>query len=203
MELFQLKDEEIAMQFKDNPNPKFFSELFRRHHQKIVQKCYRYLKDEEAAKDVSQEVLVRVFLKIDGFEQRACFTTWLYTIIRNRCADHIKKDKKGLNQEISREIIENLKEEVETDSPGEITIELLEELVEKLRGGDKSILLLKYKEGWSIKEIQQSLNLSEGVVKMRLSRAKERLQKLLKDYYHRNNSIVITPTPKPFPKNLK
>ena len=57
----------------------------------LFQKCYRYLKDEEVARDVSQEVLIRVFLKIGNFEHRSSFTTWLHTIIHNRCVDHIKR----------------------------------------------------------------------------------------------------------------
>ena len=152
-----------------------------RYEKRVIHQCKQYLKDEETAKDVSQEVFIRLLTKIGSFRQEAAFATWLHTIVHNRCTDHLRKDKKALHQEISREIVEILEEELDTDNVEKPTTEILEELLEKIRGEEK-LLLLKYREGWSVKEITQSLNISASAVKMRLDRTKAKVEKLLEKY---------------------
>jgi len=102
--------------------------------------------------------------------------------VRNRCINHKKKNNKHFHQEISRSLIEKFEDKIDTDTLNKPTIEILEELLEKISGEGKLILLLKYKEGWSIETIQKSLNLSESAVKMRLSRIKGKLNVLLEKY---------------------
>ena len=63
------------------------------------------------------------------------------------------------------------------------TVELLEALMEKMSGQGKLVLLLKYYQGWSIKEIQRSLEVSESTVKMRLARSREKIQHLFNEHY--------------------
>lgn len=110
------------------------------------------------------------------------FKPWLNQIISNRCVDHIKQDKKELHQEISKKIADTIEEEIDAESVNRPTVEILEELMEKISGRNKLILTLKYKQHWSIKEIAQTLNLNENTVKSHLKRAREELQKLLDRY---------------------
>ncbi len=75
-----------------------------------------------------------------------------------------------------------MQEEMETEDIVKPTVELLEELMEKISGQGKLVLLLKYHKGWSIKEIQNSLEVSESTVKMRLSRSREKINYLFDVY---------------------
>ena len=71
------------------------------------------------------------------------------------------------------------KEEVDTEDIVKPTVDILEELLEQISGEEKLLLLLKYQQGWSIKTIQQSLQISESAVKVRLSRTREKMRKLI------------------------
>ncbi len=172
-----LSDEEITRQLKENLCPILFTELINRYQLMIVQSCTRRLKSAEAAQDVSQEVLLRVLTKISSYRGEAPFSAWLQTIIHNRCTDHIHQNKKQLHEELSKEIIQSLEEETTDDESSIPTIEMLEELMEQLSGEDKLLLLLRYKEKWPVKTIETALQIPEGRVKMRLSRAKEKIRK--------------------------
>ena len=68
-----------------------------------------------------------------------------------------------------------------------MTVEILEELLGQVSGEEKLLLLLKYEQGWSIQSIQQSMQLSESAVKVRLYRTREKLQKLLNQYKNRQH----------------
>lgn len=182
MDLSNLTDKELICQFKRDQDSKVFSELVKRYQKVVVQQCQHYLKNEEMAKDVSQEVFIRVLTKINSYRQESAFNTWLSTIIRNRCIDHLNQDKAALHQEISLNIVNTLEDELNTEDIEKPTIEILEEMLDKINGKEKLILLLKYKEEWSIREIQQSLNLSKSAVKMCLSRGREKMRKLLIKY---------------------
>lgn len=65
--------------------------------------------------------------------------------------------------------------------PQEVSLQILDQLLDTISPEEKLLLLLKYKEKHSIKDIQTSLNLSESAVKMRLKRAKEKINALYKE----------------------
>ena len=182
MDLFTLTDEELFDRFKQDRSPDSFAELFRRHEPHVTDRCYRHLRDRDDAKDVSQEVFLRVFTKSHTYQVHLPFKPWLNRIIHNRCIDHVKQDKTELHQEISRKIADTIEEEIDIESVSRPTTEILEELLEQVSGRNKLILTLKYKQHWSIKEIAYTLNLDENTVKSYLKRAREELQKLLVKY---------------------
>ena len=181
MNLQQLDDETVLAQFGPD-NSRLLEELVRRFQEEVLKECYRYVKNIEEAQDVTQEVWIRVITKLPQYDRTKKFRPWLFTIVRNRCFDHIQQDRKLLHQELSRKILDSLQEEIETEDMMKPTVEVLEELMEKISGQGKLILLLKYHQGWSIKEIQTSLGVSESTVKMRLARAREKIQQLYDAY---------------------
>ncbi len=187
MELQKLSDEKLLHLFKQQQHPSVFSELVRRHRPYIVTRCYGILKDKDDAQDVAQEVLIRLFTRSETYHSNAPFMPWLNIIIRNRCVDHLNGDKQDLHQEISRKIEETIEEEYDTDEVAKPTIEVLKELLEQVRGEEKLLICLKYRQGWSNKEIQQSLHLNENTVKSKIKRSCKKLQKLFLVY--RDNQI--------------
>src|ERR1700722_11808800 len=62
-----------------------FQELFRRHHPRVTSWCYRMTRDPERALDLTQEVFLQAFRRLDSFRGDSRFSTWLYSITRNHC----------------------------------------------------------------------------------------------------------------------
>ncbi len=180
MDIQLFSDETLATKLKENPTAVLFSELFNRYQQKVILQCRQHVKDEETAKDLSQEVFLRLLTKTSTYNANYPFASWLRVIVHNRCVDHLQKNKSALHQEISEKIVDSFAGEVVAEEAQQPTAEILEVLMEKISGQDKMILLIKYKEHWSIRQISEALNISESAVKMRLCRSKEKLQKSLK-----------------------
>ena len=158
----------------------YFKIFTSRYENFILKKCQSYVKESEVAEDLCQEVFIKVFLQLPKFRNEAKLSTWLYAIIHNTCMDYLRTARNKGHQIITQKLINELEdiisEEVEGSfSPEEIMLQLLDEISSE----DKLLLLLKYKEKHSIKDISNSLQVSESAVKMRLSRAKSKIKKLI------------------------
>jgi RNA polymerase sigma-70 factor (ECF subfamily) len=68
-------------------------ELFSRYRKPVYLMCYRYVKTHENALDVSQDVLLKAYERLDTFDGRAEFSSWLFTIARNRCLNALRSVK--------------------------------------------------------------------------------------------------------------
>jgi len=175
-----LTDEDIIIRLNTGFDPKLFADLIERHRSTIKNKCLGYVKDKDTAEDLCQDVLIKLYLKMNTFKSGSKFTTWLYSIIHNHCMDFLKRNRKEMHEEITSELSDEVSDLLENS--GEISVELSEELLnsllDQITPEGKLILLLKYKERKSIKEIQTALDISESTVKMRLKRAKDKINRL-------------------------
>ena len=180
MDYSPLTDSEIAQRYGQDANPRLFAELVRRHQPSVLRQCRYQLNDPSAAHDVSQEVWIRVFTKFNQFQTDRCFATWLSSIVHNRCHDHNRSDKGGLNKELSHNVMDTLiaNEVFDNEQVTKPTVEDLAELMECLSGSEKLLLHKRYREGWSVADIQHSTQLSESAVKSRLFELRKKLQKL-------------------------
>jgi RNA polymerase sigma-70 factor (ECF subfamily) len=178
----KLSDEELVLLMKSGDN-RYFSVFADRYEKYILTRCKSYVKDADAAEDLSQEVMIKVFLQVANFRKEAKLTTWLFSIIHNACIDYLRSKKKRVHDVITEKLAEEVFEMVDSDEEltEEKTVEILETLLDQMTPEGKLVLLLKYKEKHSILDIQNSLGLSESAVKMRLKRAKEMLNKLYAD----------------------
>jgi RNA polymerase sigma-70 factor (ECF subfamily) len=173
-----IADEELIRVLQHDGNLRYFSLLTERHESTILRQCKRYVKDEDTAEDLCQEVLIKLFLKIRDFKGNARFSTWLFAIVHNTCIDYLRKNKKNeAHKAITDQMADELAEMIDgvEELPHALSVQILEELLNALSPEEKMLLLLKYKEKHSIKDIQLSLGLSESAVKMRLKRAKEKV----------------------------
>lgn len=179
-----MSDEALALQLRENGDQRYFSVLAKRHEQKILKKCRSYVKQDEASEDLAQEVLIKVFLRINDFRNEARFSTWLFTIIHSTCLDYLRRNKKNVHSVITEKLADELGEMVDGDDEvGEaLSGQILEALLEQITPEEKMILLLKYKEKHSLKDIQQTLNLSESAIKMRLKRARDKVNRLYQQH---------------------
>jgi len=90
----ELNDEELISRSRArgaaSPSDPFVEELFHRHQRKVALWCLRYSADREEALDLSQEVMAQTFRRLDSFQGNSKFSTWLYTVCRNHCLNHVK-----------------------------------------------------------------------------------------------------------------
>lgn len=142
------------------------------------------LKNEALAQDATQDIFLKIFLNLSKFGGKSKFSTWIYSITYNYCIDLIRKGKKEKN--IFSEDIEkapDLAEEVPDSALLEIEVKKLKIILDKIPVGDKAVLLMKYQDDMSIKEISDSLDKSESAIKMKIKRAKHKVQKVYKEIY--------------------
>lgn len=71
-----------------------FGALVRRHEDRVFAVCLRTLRDREAALDAAQDTFVTVFRKLDRFDGRSAFTTWLHRVAVNTCLDRLRREKR-------------------------------------------------------------------------------------------------------------
>ncbi|MEO0527059.1 MAG: RNA polymerase sigma factor, partial [Bacteroidota bacterium] len=73
----------------------FFEEVYRSNYPKVVRLCTGYLNgDGDIAKDVAQEVFVKVWQHLESFREESSISTWIYRISVNTCLLHIRDNKK-------------------------------------------------------------------------------------------------------------
>jgi RNA polymerase sigma factor (sigma-70 family) len=179
-----MSDEEAVEQYLLTQNVNYFNLLYDRYTNKVYAKCISMLRDAEQAEDAAQEIFVKILLSLSKFNARSKFSTWLYSITYNFCIDIIRKSKK--------EIIVSLEDhtKVDVEDNGMYDAEIMEtnvfrlkEVLNLMNVEDKSILLMKYQDDMSIKEICDVIDKTESAVKMKILRAKERFMKIYQESY--------------------
>lgn len=180
-----ISDEEAITAYLETQNVNYFNILYDRYSKKVFGKCYSLLKSEAKAEDAAQEIFVKVLLNLSKFSGKSKFSTWLYSITYNFCIDAIRKNKKNIGvlvDDIGRygDVVED---DIEDTEIIEKNVFRLKEVLNIIPAGDKAILLMKYQDEFSIKEICGIIDKSESAVKMKIKRAKEKFMKTYKEMY--------------------
>ena len=89
-----LTDEELVERYRgagaSAAGESFLSQLFERHHARVAAWCHRMTGDIDSAADLAQDVFLKAFQNIESFRGHCKFSTWLYSIARNRCMDELR-----------------------------------------------------------------------------------------------------------------
>ena len=176
---------EVIEAYLDTQNSNYFNILYDRYSEKVFGKCFSLLKSEAKAEDAAQEIFVKVLLNLSKFSGRSKFSTWLYSITYNYCIDAIRKNKKNVGVLVDDISIfgEKVEDDIEDAEIMETNVYRLKEVLNTMPSGDKAILLMKYQEEFSIKEICGIIDKSESAVKMKIKRAKEKFLRTYKELY--------------------
>lgn len=153
-----------------------FSELLKRHKEKVRNIIYITLSNTDGVDDIAQEVFITVYRHLKSFRFESQFTTWLYRITINKCKDHLrKKNIRSIFLPLKDEepVFESINENTDIKH---IVRNAIETLPDKLR----IPLVLKDLEGFSYQEIADTMECEIGTVKSRIFRAREALKKILK-----------------------
>ena len=151
-------------------NNSAFSVLIKSYEKDLYKVAIAMTKNEDDALDCIQEAILQAYISIKDLRQDEYFKTWLIKILINKCNALLKKNKKILNLDVS--ITEN--DKVEQSEKLE-----LKDSINNLDSDLKIIVILYYYEDMSIKDISESLNIQQGTIKSRLSRARSKLKEML------------------------
>lgn len=149
-----------------------FEIKYNQYSQMIFNIAYTYFKNYDDSYDIMQDVFVK-YLNSNKFNDENHEKAWLIRVTINHCKNVIKKKRRIIN--IDYEQYNNLKDE--KNNTTELTTDIFDN-VSKLPDKYKSVIILFYYNELSIKEIKDSLKISESAVKMRLVRAREMLLKM-------------------------
>jgi RNA polymerase sigma-70 factor, ECF subfamily len=149
--------------------------LYELCHEKAYRLCARMVGRQDAA-DVCQQTFLKVFQSIDGFAGRSSFMTWLFRIAVNECLQHRRKTSRGR--------VVNLADIEPPDRAPPATQrihdrDLLEMALSRLDPELRCAFLLREVEELSYAQIAEAIQIPEGTVASRLSRAREQLQRVL------------------------
>ena len=179
-----MDDTQVINTYLHHQESRCFKILYSRYATKVYSKCIGLLKNETLARDAMQEIFTKIFLNLSRFSGKSKFSTWVYSITYNYCIDFLrrnKKEKKLFTDEIEK--TPDIIDEVPDEELMAMEVRQLRIVLDNIPEGDKAILLMKYQDDMSIKEIAKILGKTESAVKMRLKRAKAKAQKTRRNLF--------------------
>jgi RNA polymerase sigma-70 factor (ECF subfamily) len=158
----QRRDEAIAL----------VVQAFRR---KVFGLAYSFLRNREAAEDVAQDVFIKVWRALPGFDGRASLSTWIYTIARNASLSALRARRP--QSSLSDPEVMGAVEATDPAPSPDVTVDssALLRLVDQLPTKQRQVVMLFYMEEQSHEEVATMLAMPVGTVKTLLHRARARL----------------------------
>jgi RNA polymerase sigma-70 factor (ECF subfamily) len=165
-------------------NTALFELLMRRYNERIYRAARSIVRDEQEAEDVMQQAYVNAFTHLRQFNGSAQFSTWLTRIAINEALARVRRRGRyeALDDDLSN--VEPFMSTNPVPNPerqafvGELR-GLLEWAIDTLPDGMREVFVLRDVEGLSTAEVAESLDVSEDVVKTRLSRGRAALRRAL------------------------
>jgi RNA polymerase sigma-70 factor (ECF subfamily) len=167
-----------------------FRVLVERHSRRLFRLAYRMTGNEQDAEEIVQDAFVRAYRKLDRFESRSNFGTWLYRICANCALDRMRKQRtEDTRREPTRDLEDGEDSPVDvapSEAPGPERLAMSGELgkevrlaMESLSATERAAFVLRHVDGHSIEEIARTLGLNLGATKNSVFRAVQKLRRHL------------------------
>jgi len=153
--------------------------LMREYGNDVVRVAFSYLKNIQLAEDVSQDVFLTCFEKMDTFRNESSYKTWIIRITINKCKDVLKSwSYKNI---VLTDFLSKKREQLSTEntSINNEENEFLSKLILQLPIKQREVILLYYYHDFSIEEISKMLNSNVNTVKTRLHRARNKIKTII------------------------
>jgi len=157
-----------------------FNELYAAYLQPAVRFCNSIVKDIDESQNIVHDVFIKIWDRRETINPELNFTSYLFTIIRNRVFDFLKEVKRN---DLMKEEYWSRIELAQNEDPSiqEDRIRKISEAVEDLSEKRKQIIKLNYQEGKSYEEIASDMRISKNTVKNQLVKAKQIIREQLKN----------------------
>ncbi|MCR4591014.1 MAG: sigma-70 family RNA polymerase sigma factor [Lachnospiraceae bacterium] len=146
--------------------------IYTDYHEKVLYFIRCKVNSVDDAEDICSDVFMKVQNKFSDFDsEKASLSTWIFTIARNTVIDFYRKTR------VTEEIPEDLSSDFEVDSGllNRETLSALADALEKLSDEERTVIVLHYYEGLSLKDIEENTGLSYGQVKLRHNSALKKM----------------------------
>ena len=151
-----------------------FEKIYAENYSRVLRVCLGYVNgDEFLAKELTQEVFIKVWENLSSFRKEAGISTWIYRITVNTCLLYFRRKKKENTTGITKSLEQ---EEDETQTSKENQLVKMYDCINKLSQESKAIILLEL-EGLPQKEIAEVMGVSHEAVRVRIHRIKNSLTK--------------------------
>ena len=165
-----------------------FRQIVERYQSKVFAIIHGILRNRNDVEDIAQQVFTKVYFALKGFDFRSSLVTWLYKITVNECYDYLRKQKvrkltyeSDMSEDDVRRI-ENTEDAVRgpLERQDRVTAEhdYVVKLLAKLSEEERTLLMMKEIEGYSVEELAKIHGMNENTVKVKLFRARQKLIKL-------------------------
>lgn len=180
--------EQLIQDFLDG-NSQAFNRLVLLYQTRIFNLALNYVKNQEEAKDLAQDIFVTVYRSLPKLREKEKFTSWLYQIAVNHCRNRYKKlSRRGYFSNVSLDNEESFLQISTDESPEKTlqrqnTINIVRATIASMGEAEKEIILLRDVQELAYEEISDILQIPLGTVKSKLNRARNALKDRLKKYY--------------------
>jgi len=190
----QRTDEKELIRAAQRGDPDAFEQLVRSYDQNVLRMAFNLLHSEEDARDIYQEVFLRVFRNLPRFRFECSFSTWLYRIVANLCLDQIRKRKvrkesspavETPSGEVDRlQFIPERRADVDPQRQlmsTEVKIRI-NEVLDELTPRERIVFQMRHFQGMRLRAIGEALGVTEEAAKNCLFRATQKMRAALGDF---------------------
>lgn len=165
-----------------------FSDLVRMHQDRVLHLAYDFLGSWDEAKDIAQDVFIKAYQKMDDFEGKSKFSTWIYRITANLCIDYQRKKKRSRLEPLDHLTTSGSKSALELSSTVEVghkleqqqLRKLLESGLNELSANQRAAIVLRFFNELPTREIAEILNCSENTARIHVFRGLNKLKTKIK-----------------------
>ncbi len=184
------KSDEDLMREVAKGDVKSFNVIYERYSQRLMGYFWRMLwKDREKAEDFVHDIFAKIVERPELYNPERPFKTWIFSVANNMCKNEYRKQ--SIRQTKSSDLSNLMHLVTSGDSPDldsekSLFREALAIAMENLDEKHKTVFILRYKMNLSVKEVSESMGISEGTVKSRLFYALKKLAVELEDFKPEN-----------------
>jgi RNA polymerase sigma-70 factor, ECF subfamily len=163
-----------------------FREIVEKYQSKVFSIIHGIVRQKNDVEDIAQQVFSKIYFSLKNFDFRSSPITWIYKITVNECFDYLRKKKvrklvyeSDLSEDEVRRV-ENTEPATDRTPRTDTTLahrDYVAKLLDKVSEEERSLLMLKEVEGYSVEELASMLNMNENTVKVKLFRARQKLVK--------------------------
>lgn len=193
----EIRNEGLLIEACQQGDREAFRQLFELHKDRVWSVALHFIGEESAARDITQQVFLKLFTVIGQFRNDASFSTWLYRMVANACLDEQRRRRRfpsfdffggndistetdKMERQLAGHFDQGLRQMEQEDQHARLEISAaVKTAVKELKPKLRIAILLKYFEGLSYEEMARALGCSPGTVASRLNRGHKELARKL------------------------
>jgi len=175
-------DQELIIQFQQSINKEaVFTQLLRKHQQKVYYQIKRMVLEHADADDIAQLVWIKVWNKLDGFKMESEFSTWIFRIAYNETLNYLQKQKKQSTRLSNDDLFTYENATGSFDEPKTTEIQIaLESAIKQLPEKQRIVFMLRYFDGYEYEKIAGIMGTTVGGAKANFHQAVKKIEKFVK-----------------------